>query len=122
MSNSMYRFVLGVAVWLIFISSANGQQATEVYIPIGVSPGVSGSETRTGVIRQVDYDTHSMEIQIGAELRRVKVDEKTRYYLDRSKQRRKNSTGTLMDCEKGRTIEVKAAGDEAAEWIKVDTG
>lgn len=122
MNKVNYWFAVVVAASLLGASPANGQQATEVYIPIGESPGVSAKASRTGVIHRVDYASYSIEIRVGGELRSVSVDSTTQYFIDRSKQRRKSATGTLMDCKKGQTIEVWTLGDDIAKWIKIETG
>lgn len=109
-----------LATCLLCVNVVSGQQATEVYIPIGNSPGISADKSIIGVIRSVDYATHSIDIEIGDGLRTVRVTDDTRYYLDRSRQRQSSSTGAFQDCEKGRTIEVNVSDNDEVEWIKID--
>lgn len=109
-----------LVVCFLCINLASGQQATEVYIPIGESPGVSGHASLRGVILSIDYATRSMEIQLSDRSRTVSMNDLTRYYLDRTGRRQSNSIGTLHDCESGRAVEVNMSGDGTAEWVKIE--
>lgn len=97
-----------------------GQQATEVYIPIGKSPGVSGVSSVIGTVRKVDYAAHTLVVRSTQKIVTVEMDTQTDYYLDRSDRRLSNSTGDMYDCKVGRTIEVKLADDGTADWVKID--
>jgi len=118
----VYKSRLLLVAMLLCVNVASGQQSTEVYIPIGNSPGVSASESIIGVIRSVDYGAHSMDIDIGDSVRTVRVGDETRYYLDRSRQQRSSSTGKFQDCEKGQRIEAKLSDNDNVEWIKIEAG
>ncbi len=126
----MTRSVLMVLVLLATASAAHAQQATEIYIPIGRSPGLSGKVTVTGFIETVDDHTMVMSVN-GADGRsRAVVTDRSKIYIDRSAQRRPNRYGTMDDCKPGHFCEIKyVSGDAAAfrrrgepgeiEWIKI---
>lgn len=100
---------------------ARGQQATEVYIPIGKSPGISVSRSYIGEIRQVDYAARSIEMLGKDGAKSINVNDKTTYYLDRSHYRKKSTTGEMSDCKVGRRIEANVSDDGTVVWIKIET-
>lgn len=121
------RAILGASalvVALLFSSSyAHGQKATERYIPIGQSPGVSGKYTSLGALSNVDARARSITIADAAGPKTVKITDTTRIWLDRSKMRQSSLTGKFSDLVKGRRVEVKYQypGDgKIAEWVKVE--
>lgn len=101
---------------------AVAQQTTEVYIPIGDSPGVSKDKSWIGEIDSVDYGEMRLDVNTSRGMRQIKVDGKTRFYLDRTRYRKKSETGTMQDCRVGRRIEAYVGEDGKAYWIKVEAG
>jgi hypothetical protein len=110
-----------VSLCLLAASPGHGQKATEIYIPIGASPGVSVSKSFLGTVSRVDYDTNSIEIETTGGKRSVRVNYETLYYLDRSHYGKKNATGTMRDCEVGRRVEVYSVDGSDALWLKIET-
>lgn len=118
----MKRYVLGLTVAAaLTCANAMAQQATEVYIPIGDSPGVSKDRSWIGEINTVDYGEMRVEVNTSRGMRQIKVDGKTRFYLDRTRYRKKSETGTMQDCRVGRRIEAYVGGDGKAYWIKIES-
>ena len=115
---------IGVAVALLgVISHAHGQKETERFIPIGQSPGVSQKHTSIGEIAEVDQQKQMVTIVEPAGRRTVKITEKTRIWLDRTKLKQTNLVGSFTDLQKGRRIEMKYADPESrqiADWVKVE--
>jgi hypothetical protein len=115
---------IGVAVALLgVISHAHGQKETERFIPIGQSPGVSQKHTSIGEIAEVDQQKQMVTIVEPAGRRTVKITEKTRIWLDRTKLKQANLTGSFADLQKGRRVEVKYEDPErreVADWVKVE--
>jgi hypothetical protein len=104
-------------------SYAHGQKATERYIPIGQSPGLSGKYTSIALITDVSPRAQAFTIADSAGPRTVQVTKKTRIWLDRSKLKRSNLVGDFADLRKGRRVEVKYEDHErreVAEWVKVE--
>lgn len=101
---------------------AGGQETTEVYIPIGKSPGVSGVSSIVGTVTEVDYDAKSLVVTTDGSPRSIDMDDETDYYLDRSDSNEPSTKGDVRDCQVGRTVEVKFAEDGKADWIKIDAG
>ncbi len=98
------------------------QEATEIFIPIGKSPGVSKQESLIGPVDSVDDKGRSLRISASAGPVTVSVTEKTRIWRDKSGLKQRNEVGTFADLQKGRTVEVKlepGEGQRKAEWIKV---
>jgi len=115
---------IGVAVALLgAISNAHAQKETERYIPLGQSPGVSQKYTSIGEIADVDQQKQMVTIVEPAGRRTVKITEKTRVWLDRTKLKQANLTGSFADLQKGRRVEVKYQDPErrqVADWVKVE--
>ncbi len=106
------------------LSAASAQQATERYIPIGASPGVSGQDSYIGEIVAVDMSTRTLTVEDEDGVHTMTVTPETRIWLDRSQRRRTALEGSYEDCEVGRRVEVMHKPDEpmVAEWIKVESG
>jgi len=116
--------VFGVAIAVLGISlHAHGQKATERYIPIGQSPGVSQKLTSIGEIADVDPLKRTVTLLGPAGQHTVSIADSTRIWLDRTKIKQTNLTGTFADLQKGRRIEVKYQDPErrqVADWVKVE--
>jgi len=106
---------------------AMAQQATEIYIPIGRSPGLSGTKTVIGRIDAIDAQTMTLTVR-GADGRAwAMLEETSKIYLDRSTLARPCRYGFAEDCQIGRLCEVKwrrnnpggRAEPGEVEWIKI---
>ena len=100
-------------------------RATERYIPIGSSPGVSGKLTLIGTV-EPRAETDSI-IRIRTEDDRVvgfTWNESTRFWLDRTRVRRTNVPASWEHCREGRRVEVRFRDDDPttgiAAWVKVE--
>lgn len=108
---------------LLIATHAQGQRQTEIYIPIGQSPGVSNTTTYIGPITKLDSAAGEFTMDGGGGPHMVTITDKTRIWLDRSKQKLRNQVGQMSDLRVGRTVEVKYSKSTphvAAEWIKVE--
>lgn len=115
---------LGLVIALLCATShAHGQKATEQYIPIGQSPGISKMYSSIGLIAEVNVRDQSITIADPAGSRTVRISKKTHIWLDRSRLRQTNLRGRFADLQKGRRVEVKYADPERrqlADWVKVE--
>lgn len=100
------------------------QKSNEIFIPVGQSPGLSGKVTL--IARVVSADPAAATLTVaGADGAAVDVatTPKTHIWLDRSKLQLRNRVGTLADCRRDLTVEIKYRDNDArtavAEWIKV---
>ncbi len=117
----MKRTVL-LAACLLALPVAYAQKAAEQFIPLGQSPGLSGTQTFIGRIDVVDGFggvTLSNETAASGPVRIVPT---TRIWLDRSRLRLGNVSGSVADLLPGRRAEIKFAdaNRREAEWIKVE--
>ena len=122
---SIGRFcVLCCVLWVAVATAAQGQQATERFVPIGQSPGQSGKTTSIGTVQSVDLQARSVTVA-AAEGRVISLTwtDRTRIWLDRSRQQMGAIKGMASDIQLGRRVEVQPDKKDAAqvEWIKVDT-
>lgn len=115
---------LGMAVALLCgVPYAHAQKATERYIPIGRSPGLSGKYTSIGTIADASARDQTMTIADSTGSRTMQISKQTRIWLDRTALKQSNITGTFADLQPGRRVEVKYLDPDRrqkAEWIKVE--
>ena len=119
--------VVATGVWLWSgMPSAHGQKATEIFIPIGQSPGLSNKVSVIGTIETVDARGQAIAIAGPSGSWSATITGRTKIWLDKSKLRLPNQKGTFADLQKGRLVEVKYEGPEGrskakgpADWIKV---
>jgi len=101
---------------------ASGQQATEMFIPIGESPGLSKKGSLIGTLESVDRGKGMATISSPSATQTVGITDRTKIWLDRGPQKQPNQNGAINDLQKGRKVEVKLRKGEpkaVAEWIKV---
>ena len=121
----MFKNIIAIAIaaaLLTVAASATGQKATEVFIPIGKSPGLSGKYTVMGTIEDVNYKNRTLTMSHGANRYNVSVTDRTKIYLDKSQLSKKSTYGTMADCKQGIIAEVKFEDNmrgKPAEWIKL---
>lgn len=120
---SKHLTIIGVVCFLVLGAFyARAEKATELYIPIGQSPGLSGKYTVMGRIDQIDPQNQNLTMSGASGSYTVKMTERTFIYLDRSKAQLSNVYGTLADCNAGDLVEVKFednSRNKPIEWIKV---
>lgn len=106
------------------LGQVHGQRMTEMYIPIGQSPGVSGKTSVIGEITAVDEAQKTLTVAAAAGSESVVLTDQTWIWLDRSQAQLPNGAGTLAHLRAGRRVEVRfrdADRKRVAEWIKVQT-
>jgi len=121
----MVKRYLRLAIVIVLLGGAleaSGQQATEMFIPIGQSPGLSGKGSLIGTLESVDPGKRMVTISSSLGAQTVGITDRTLIWLDRSQQKQPNQHGAINDLQKGRKVEVKLRKGEpkaVAEWIKV---
>jgi hypothetical protein len=121
MLNRYLVLALAVAA-LASAPAAHGQEATEMYIPIGQSPGLSEKSSLIGSLESVDRGRRMVTVSTPSGAKTVALSERTTVWLDRSLEKQPNRSGTMADLQPGRKVEVKLRKGEpkpVAEWIKV---
>ncbi len=117
-------FAMGVVLALLgSVVYAHAQKATEQFIPIAESPGVSNKLTVIGEIDQYDAEAKTVTIATPAGKQTFNLTEKTKIYLDRTKLRLRNLEGKFGDLRKGRRAEVKFKDQEGktnTDWVKIE--
>lgn len=124
MQRTILNGVVGASLMLALISpQVEAQETTEQFIPIGQSPGVSSAQSYIGAIADVDANQKTLTTTANNGGPVVKITERTRIWIDRSKRGAPSVVGGIKDLEKGRRIEIKYEDAERrafAEWIKVE--
>ena len=121
MLNRYLRLAI-VTVLLGGALEASGQQATEMFIPIGQSPGLSNKGSLIGTLESVDPAKRMVTISSSSGAQTVGITDRTLIWLDRNLQKQPNQNGAINDLQKGRKVEIKLRKGESkavAEWIKV---
>lgn len=113
-----------IAVLLAAVHTAEAQRTTEQFIPIGQSPGLSGSATYSGEIISVDPVARRLTMRRSDDggTVTVTVAGDTRIWLDRSLIGRPNLSGGITDIVPGSTAEIHYRDPErrrVAAWVKV---
>jgi len=101
---------------------AAAQRATERFIPLGESPGLSGTRTDMGVIVSADAQANTVTFGAGGEQHTVRLTPQTNIWIDRTRYGKPNLSGRFEDLMAGRAVEVRYADPtarETAAWIKV---
>jgi hypothetical protein len=100
-----------------------GQKATEMFIPIGQSPGLSNKTSIIGTIETTDARARTIGVAGPSGNWSVTITDRTKIWLDKSKLGLPNQKGTITDLRKGLLAEVKyeeaGVSKGPADWIKV---
>ena len=116
------RIAVAVAILLVGSACVQAQKSTEVFIPIGKSPGVSGKYSVMGKVDQLRYTDSTLTIQEPSGFKSIRVNSSTEIYLDKSRLKQSNKMGSWSDVKSGLTAEVKYTDNKPgapAEWIKL---
>ena len=117
--------VIAAALLLWPVGHAHAQKATEIYIPIGKSPGLSGKTTVIGRIRSIDIRRMTMVVAGPDRNWQAVISDRTQIWLDRTTYRLTNLIGSPQDCKPGLLVEIKYEGNRGpehgghCEWVKV---
>lgn len=115
--HNFLKFIV-TTLGLIGAAFALSHPATERYIPIGESPGVSNVKSYIGAIESVQTSESGFTMAVGDGDKLVEVTEETEIYLDTGAGET-NETGTEEDCEVGRIVEVYLHDDGTVYWVKI---
>jgi hypothetical protein len=113
-----------LAIMLVLLPvDGYGQKATEMFIPIGKSPGISGTVSLLGTIKSIDQNTYVLTIAgTDDQSTAVPISKRTKIYIDRSETGQSNTAGAWKDLKPGAVVEVKYQNKDKTgevDWIKV---
>jgi len=120
------RRMLGIWTILVALCSAvpgAAHKATERYIPIGQSPGVSNVLTKVGKIEAVDPVRKSITIATPSGPLVIGIREDSKIWIDRTKLKQSNLEGGFADLKSGNLVEIKFLDPDnkrIADWVKVE--
>ena len=119
-----HRVLAALSVVTLFAAWVLAQKTTELYIPIGKSPGLSGTKTFIGTITAINSELRQVTIADADEEVMTDVTDRTTIYIDRSTLGQPSSPGTFNDLEDGLQVEVLSEetenpGEGNAVWIKL---
>lgn len=93
------------------------QQATELFIPIGKSPGLS-REGKT-IIGKVNAISSDKIVTVSG--RTVRVVDASEIYFDRSSIKKQNTYGKFDDIKIDKSVEVYAPSNSIVIWLKIQS-
>lgn len=100
----------------------HAQKETELFIPVGKSPGVSGEYSIVGRVESVNLNDSTLMVRLDTGIRKVRIIPGADIYLDKSKFKLTNTKGKCGDIKPGMLVEVKFLNnkpDGFVEWCKV---
>jgi hypothetical protein len=98
------------------------QKSTELYIPCGKSPGVSGKYSVMGKVEMLKAGDSTITIRQETGIKSMRFTAATIIYLDKSKLKLQNKKGSWADIKPGMMAEAKYKDNKPGgpvEWIKV---
>ncbi len=98
---------------------ATAHLETELYIPIGESPGISNVKTQIGRIEAQVAKQNGLTLLVGNSTKYVTFSKTTKIYLQYATPGQRNRVGSYSDCQVDRTAEVYLGDDGSVRWIKV---
>jgi hypothetical protein len=104
---------------------AFAEKTTELYIPVGKSPGLSAKINVIGRIDAVNSRNQTLTVRSASGTYTVQTTKYTLIFLDHSKLRQPSIYGDFSDFKKGMMVEVRFESDKRhrpAEWIKLQMG
>jgi len=113
------RGILALLASSMVSLTAAGHPATELYIPIGKSPGISHVKSFIGRIESVGAAQAGFTMMVNDSAKYVAFDVSTKIYLQYETPGKNNALGRYADCQAGRNAEVYLADDGKLRWIKV---
>jgi hypothetical protein len=117
MRNQLKSFVLLAGA--IVAAAAAGHPATELYIPIGKSPGISNVKSYIGRIQSPGAAQNGFTMLVQDSPKYVVFDKTTKVYLQYATPGKGNRLGNYADCQADRTTEVHLNAEGTARWIKI---
>ena len=119
-----YFVVICLGCIILFGNTSIGysEKTTELYIPVGRSPGLSDSYSLIGRIDAVNTENRTLTVTGASGTFTVLTTEFTLFFLDKSRLRQPNQYGTFSDLKPSDTVEVRFESDKKhrpAEWIKL---
>lgn len=100
-----------------------GQKSTEYYIPVGQSPGLSGTHTVLGTLTEYKVQENSITMQTDEGTITLKLVGKPYVWLDNSGLGLSNKNGTFSDFQVGKRVEVCYLNQQKRDslaWIKIE--
>ena len=117
------RYLVSVSgIGFVFLALAFAEKTTELYIPIGKSPGLSDKFNLIGTIIEVNSQDQTLSVTGASGTYTVYTTEYTLIFLDKSRLRQPNRYGSFTDFKTGMLVEVRYEADKKhrpAEWIKL---
>ena len=123
-SGRFKRFVFLIIILLLFAFIGRAQKATEVFIPLGKSPGVSGKYSVIGKIESVNMKDSTITIQQAKDNKTVKIriTATTEIYIDKSPLKQTSQKGSMANIKQDLMAEFKYKDNKPGnpcEWVKV---
>lgn len=116
------KYIMPMILWLITFSYCPAQKSTEMFIPVGQSPGLSGKYTVLGTVENFNAQDSILTLSTDAGNKVIKIKGQPKIWLDFSKLKSPNKNGTLNHVQIGLLVELKYTAnkiDSTTDWIKI---
>jgi len=116
------KLIVFIALSCCTVGTLYAQKETEVFIPVGKSPGVSGKYSIIGKVESVNAHDSVITVAQDTNIKTLNINFHTQIYLDKSKVKQTNTKGSFTDIKQGQLIEVKYKDNKpgnSVEWLKV---
>ena len=110
-----------VSILMCCSLSSLAQKSTELHIPIGKSPGVSGKYSTLGTVENINLQDSTITIATESTSKTIELKGRPDVMLDYSDLKQPNKMGSLHAIPRGALIEVKYQQNEPGQpidWIK----
>jgi hypothetical protein len=117
-----FKTICLVCIIFVITAFAYAEKATELFIPVGQSPGLSDAYNLIGRIDAVDNQNRSLTVTGSTGRYTVHTTEDTLIFLDKSMLQQPNRYGTFSDVIPSLMVEVRFEAGKRhrpAEWIKL---
>ena len=116
------KIILATITFAWIYSFSHAQKSTEVYIPVGKSPGISGKYSMIGRVEAINLTDSTITIAGETGSHTMKCANDTKIWVDKTIIKQINKSAYLDDIKIGAIIESKYKGnksDATLEWIKI---
>jgi hypothetical protein len=124
MKTAMHFIMKLICAGILFCISNDlfAQKETEVFIPVGKSPGVSGTYSVIAKVETINLQDSIITLRRDTGIISIRISPGTDVYLDKSKLKLTSTKGACSSIKPGMLVEVKFVDNKPTgqiEWCKV---
>ena len=116
------KFLLPTFILCWVANGVFAQKETEVFIPIGESPGVSHKYSVIGTVEKVNAGDSTISLKGDSGVKSIRVTPCRQFYLDQSNLKLPNRRCSFSEIQPGCLVEIKYRDNKPGnliDWVKV---